>query len=78
MISSKNFKVRIAATTALGAVRETWFGQDKKVQVDSINSMLAKLELAMASTDDLVGSEFGEFRYQQQLREQVTVIMLIL
>lgn len=74
MISSKNFKVRIAATTALGAVKESWFGQDKKVQTGSINFMLANLELAMTATDDLVGSDFGEFRYQQQLREQVILI----
>lgn len=74
MISSKNFKVRIAATTALGAVKKSWFGPDTKLQADSIKAMLANLELAMTSTDDLVGSDFGEFRYQQQLREQVIYI----
>lgn len=74
MISSKNFKVRIAATSALGAVKESWFGQNSKLQSSSINSMLENLNLAMTATDDLMGSEFGEFRYQQQLKEQVNII----
>ena len=74
MISSKNFKVRIAATSALGSVKDSWFGQDSKFQSSSINLMLENLNIAMTATDNLVGSEFGEFRYQQQLKEQVNII----
>ncbi len=78
MLNSKNFKVRIAATAALGTVRRSWFGINEKEQYKCINYILENMELAMTKTDDLVGSDFGEFKYQQQLREQVySIIMFI-
>jgi hypothetical protein len=74
ILTSKNFKVRIAAASALGEMKSLGqFGGDKAEQRQTLNSVVSSLQDALAKTDDLVDSNFGEFKYQDQLKEQLTL-----
>lgn len=75
--TSKNFKVRIAAASALGEMKSLGqFGGDKAEQRQTLKLVVTSLQDALAKTDDLVDSNFGEFKYQDQLKEQLTLTLV--
>jgi hypothetical protein len=66
--TSKNFKVRINAATALSVPsRVAQYGGRTDVE-----NMLTVIRNARQKVDDLTGSAFGEFRYREQFLSQVS------
>ena len=76
VLNCKNFKVRIAAASALGEIQNLdQFGMDRQDQVEAFNKTIESLKKALGTIDNLVDSRFGEFKYQDQLRDQLTLTL---
>jgi hypothetical protein len=72
ILNSKNFKVRIAAANALGQFSSLEsFGATSTEQVSKVEEIIQVLDTALQSRFDLVEASFGEYKYQEQLKEQL-------
>ena len=79
IVSCKNFKVRIAAAGALAEVQSLNRLASNVVEQKRIAAELIEtVSLALTKTDDLVGSQFGEFKYQDQLKDQLQTTLTTL